>query len=420
MFDFSTVRGVTIPDGNVKKILSGNVLLWNKSRVPDGYTELDAIICYGGQWIDTGIVMDSNDEMSIDADISDLTEPTFLIMGSRGGFQDRNISFSKQSAGYGITCDFNNGDGNAYRFNTDNYTTGRYKLFCSKTKRGIVGIGENTTVCPDTFTCPSSCAVGFWGAGYSSSNIGIIGIIYDAEIKNKWHGIPCMRNSDFEIGMWDEVGERFCPNAGIGMLGGKFKTFFEGYTQLRGIQATGQQWFDLGFKASNKHRSDINIRPTARETPNAQIWFGCYDGTVNYYMGPGGSQNWDIYFANAQNNLKIPGTITSYPKMKSCQAGPTTNNSTFYVWPDTLAIPKKTFETGYDIWMFNRSSTNGQYSNLPTQGTFYTGRFKQGITPVRILYPSLRQSDNVAGILDIAHNVFYRSMTGTDFVPIYF
>ena len=135
-------------------------------------------------------------------------------------------------------------------------------------------------------------------------------------------------------------------------------------------------------------------------------------------MGPGGSGNWDIYFANAQNNLKIAGTIDTYPKMKSCQAGPTTNNSTFYVFPDTLAIPKKTFTTGYDIWMFNRSSTNGQYSNLPAVAHFYSFRCKQGSTVIRNLVPAKRNSDNVAGIYDLANDVFYTSMTGTDFVAV--
>ena len=66
-------------------------------------------------------------------------------MGARASFSSRNITFSKQGSGYGIACDFNDGDGNTYRYNVANYTTGRYKLYASKTKRGIEGLGENTT-----------------------------------------------------------------------------------------------------------------------------------------------------------------------------------------------------------------------------------------------------------------------------------
>ena len=149
--NFTNVNGIIIPDGNVKRLLSGGNVLWQKSRLPDGYIEVEAILAFGGQWINTGVTMTSEDEMFIDLDISDLSEPTYLIMGARSGFQSRNITFSKQSAGYGIACDFNNGDGNTYRYNTDQYTSGRYKLFNSKNSRGIVGIGQNDNICNDSF-----------------------------------------------------------------------------------------------------------------------------------------------------------------------------------------------------------------------------------------------------------------------------
>lgn len=417
--NFTDIKGVGIPDGDVRRILSGGSVLWNKSRLPQGYTEAEAIVCYSGQWINTGITMTSEDEMSIDIGLSDLTEPSFLIMGARSGFNSRNITFSKQGSGYGIACDFNDGSGNTYRYNTDRYQTGRYKLYASRNKRGVTGLGENSTVCPDTFTCAGPCCVGFWGAGSSAgSSIGVIGPIYGAEIKGKWHGIPAVKDSNGAVGMFDLVSQTFFPNAGIGSMSAIYKTFPAGYTQLRAVQATGQQWFDLGFKAKNTMRYDINIRPTARSEPNAQIWFGCYDGTVNFYMGPGGSRNWDIYYAANQNNMKITYDVSTYPLIKSCQGNPSTTASDFYCWPYTLAMGAKNYTTALNIWMFNRSSVNGQYSNLPAEATAYSARFRDGSTIIRDLVPALRQSDNVAGLLDLANNVFYRSMTGTELIPI--
>ena len=340
-------------------------------------------------------------------------------MGSRAGFSDRNITFSKQSTGYGIAVDFNNGNGNTYRYNAATYTTGRYKLYASKTKRGIEGVGENTTAWSGSFTCSGSCYVGFWGAGTTSgTSIGMIGRIYEAEITGKWHGIPAVRDSDGTIGMYDIVNNTFHGNAGVGCFGAVYKNFPAGYTQLRAVEATGAQYFDLGFKAKNTMRYDINIKPTARSAPNAQIWFGCYDGTVNFYMGPGGSQNWGIYYAANQNNMKIDYDTSTYPLIKSCQGNPSTSASTFYCWPKTLSMSAKTYTTGYNIWMFNRSSTNGQYSNLPAEATFYWARFREGSTTIRHLVPALRNSDNVAGIYDMANGVFYTSMTNTDFVAI--
>ena len=116
--------------------------------------------------------------------------------------------------------------------------------------------------------------------------------------------------------------------------------------------------------------------------------------------------------------MKIGYDISSYPLIKSCQGNPSTNASTFYCWPKTLAMGAKTYTTAYTIWMFNRSSTNGQYSNLPAEATFYSARFRDGSTIVRDLVPALRNSDNVAGIYDLKNDVFYTSMTETDFVAI--
>lgn len=413
--NFTNVRGILIPDGNVKRLSSNGNVLWKKSAVPDGYTEVEALIAFGGQWIDTGITLTSEDEIKIDLTISDLSEPTFLIMGSRGAYQDRNITFSKQSSGYGIVCDFNNGNGNNYRFGTDQYTTGRFQMFNNKNSRGVVGLGQNTNVCTDSFTCPGTCCVGFWGAGTSATSLGVIGGIYSAEITGKWKGVPCYRDSDGELGMYDLVHNQFHPNAGIGSFSAIYKDFTPGYTQLRAIIATGQQWFDLGFKGNQNIRIDLNLRPTALQEPDAQIWAGSYDGLVNYYIGPGGRSNFHIYWSPNVSNSYIEFTQQTYPLVKSCQAGPTKAANTFYVFPNSKSFTKSTFETSLNIWMFNRSSVNGQYSNLPARCTCYSGRFWNNTTVIRNLVPAMRNNDNEPGLLDMKNNFFYQSMTGTPF-----
>ena len=417
--NFADVKGLSIPSGSVKELRNAGGVLWRKSRVPAGYTEVEALIMYGGQWIDTGVTMTSEDAMSMDLTISDYTEPTFLIMGARTAFNERNITFSKQSSGYGICVDFNNGDANNYRCSVPTFQTGRYKLFASKSKRSVEGMAQNTNVNTSTFTCPSSCVVGFWGTGYGASNIGVIGLVYGAEIEGKWNGIPCYRDADGECGMWDAVNGQFHGNSGIGVIGAKYLDFPAGYTQLRAVQATGSQWIDLGLKGTQNTRIDINIRPTALDASDAQIWIGCYDGTVNFYIGPGGRQNWDIYWAPNSSNLRISFTQSTYPLLKTCQGGPSKAASTFYCFPATLSIPRQSnFTTTLNLWMFNRSSVNEQYSNLPAKATCYLARIMNSSTTVRRLVPAL--GNNIAGLLDLANNVFYTSITGTDLVPIMF
>lgn len=53
MFDFSGVKTLTIPEGKVVRITSGDALIWEEPRP---YTELDYIVMPSGAWFNTGVV----------------------------------------------------------------------------------------------------------------------------------------------------------------------------------------------------------------------------------------------------------------------------------------------------------------------------------------------------------------------------
>lgn len=56
MVDFSTIKGIAIPEGNVKSISSNGTILWQlKGGLPDEYQEVSYIQSNGSQYIDTGI-----------------------------------------------------------------------------------------------------------------------------------------------------------------------------------------------------------------------------------------------------------------------------------------------------------------------------------------------------------------------------
>lgn len=54
MIDFSKIKSLTIPEGNVVKIEASGVILWDKNQ--SEYTELEYIEATGTQYIDTGIL----------------------------------------------------------------------------------------------------------------------------------------------------------------------------------------------------------------------------------------------------------------------------------------------------------------------------------------------------------------------------
>lgn len=57
MVDFSTIKGITIPEGNVKSISSNGTILWklDEGGLPSEYQEVEYIQSDGNQYIDTGI-----------------------------------------------------------------------------------------------------------------------------------------------------------------------------------------------------------------------------------------------------------------------------------------------------------------------------------------------------------------------------
>lgn len=53
--DFSEVKAITIPEGNVYRILSGTTVLWERTGLPTEYQQVEYLEATGTQYIDTGI-----------------------------------------------------------------------------------------------------------------------------------------------------------------------------------------------------------------------------------------------------------------------------------------------------------------------------------------------------------------------------
>lgn len=67
MVDFSTIKGIAIPEGNVKSISSNGTILWklDEGGLPSEYQQVEYIQSNGNQYIDTGISGNANGEYEI-------------------------------------------------------------------------------------------------------------------------------------------------------------------------------------------------------------------------------------------------------------------------------------------------------------------------------------------------------------------
>lgn len=64
--DFSQVKAITIPEGNVVRILSGTTVLWERTGLPAEYQEVEYLESTGTQYIDTGIVLNNGCVITLD------------------------------------------------------------------------------------------------------------------------------------------------------------------------------------------------------------------------------------------------------------------------------------------------------------------------------------------------------------------
>ncbi len=387
------------------------------SPLPAGYTAVECLLCYSGQYVNTGITLTNEDSIEIDMELDPSISESYAIMGCRDSFDSNNFTISKQSAGYGLCVDFNNSNGNTYRYSNDNYTKGRYTIYCNKTSRGILGVGSNNTVCNDVFTCSAPCYVGYWGAGYT--NYAMIAKLYGAKIEGKFNGIPCYRDSDFVFGLFDTVSQTFFVNSGVGVFSAKFLTHPVGYTQIEYIECNGSQWFNTGVTSNGRLRFDMDCRPTALSSPESQVWFGGYNSNTskNFYVGPGGSSNYDIYYKYYSNtDIRIAYTQSTYSSIKAITAGGV-GVSNLYVFPNSgTSFTATDNDHGMTENLFSRNRTNTTLNQLPGKLKCYIVRIQKTGVNQRLYIPYKRNSDGVAGMYDLINNNFKTSMTGTDFI----
>ena len=210
--NFANVASMKIPEGEVVKITSGGVVLWElmSDGLPAGYTQCEYLQLDGGQCVDTEIVCDQNSKIEMTFTREDSSSRYLFGAESSGntasftGYQSGTSSGSwRFGAAYGRPS-----------------VTVNVKHTFTMDKDGIVMDGSryryNGTI--GTFTTPQSLVVGT--VHNTSGAIGTtlhIGKIYGFKL---WDGdelkaeyIPC-KNPQGVYGFWDNVARKFRDSDG--------------------------------------------------------------------------------------------------------------------------------------------------------------------------------------------------------------
>lgn len=214
---------ITYPTNKLQKVLlSGGC---EQRNLPSGYTQVEYLETDGNSYIDTGVLLNNTDPFDITFQSSKnaLTAPIMgAISGGTAFTANNNICVTYNIANsinsYSVYCNGAAGTASA-AWNGGNYAD-KLKHTIKYTGLNIAPTIDGVTMSqktPTTLTT-SNATVTTWLFGRNNTGSGSMaqdGVrIFDTNFYAKGHFIPCRRNSDSVLGMYDTVTGNFLTNAG--------------------------------------------------------------------------------------------------------------------------------------------------------------------------------------------------------------
>lgn len=213
MIDFTNVQSIVIPEGEVAVISRGGEILWQKSKLPFEYQEVEYIESTGTQFINTGFKPDEHSKMYLD--FYPTKSQSTCYAGCRNGESGSKFTINSGSGAknqYGGLGDSGNVTVGAFRVarHTETIENGVFTYDGAETIVSSTKIGTMTArytvylfACnTNGATLQSSCRIyscKIWDDGV---------LVFDF--------VPCCRKSDGEPGMYNLVTKKFFTNAGSG------------------------------------------------------------------------------------------------------------------------------------------------------------------------------------------------------------
>ena len=195
------------------KLTAGeNITITEAVELPEGYTLLDSVIADGNQYIDTGIIPDSDTLMNLKFKL--LQTVGIAIAGSRDDANRNNFSCFTGSTGYFFEY-FNNSNYTNYRLQVANFSANViYSASISKYSRILYNnignvVDANTRINNDNFNATRSI---YLGAVNNVDIDGFDGAFYNFQLEKNnilvANYIPCLNPQNI-AGFYDTVSETF-------------------------------------------------------------------------------------------------------------------------------------------------------------------------------------------------------------------
>lgn len=369
---------------------------FTRRELPSGYTQVEYIESSGTQYIDTGVIGRSGLEISANVEFTEVGSDTQIFIGSMKASSNRIYPYSTTKyIGYGsyVKVSFTSAVNTQY----DVYC----KLYAGEQSLMINGETIYTGTNANTYNSEYSMYL-FAGNKEGTADYKCKARIRGCKILESGtlvrDLVPCRRDSDREVGLYDMVHGTFYTNAGTGAFTCPLPLVElpQGYTQVAYIESSGTQYIDTGFTPNQDTRvvadfeltaSDATAFPFCGRTAASKNAFGLYWYTSSKFYA---------IYGSAQHAFSITEGVARH----SCDL----NKNVATINGETYTFTQEIFTSTVTMAMFARNS-GGTITKYPSI-RMYSCRIYDNGTLIRDYVPCLNVN-GAAGLYDTVNGVFY-------------
>ncbi|MBR2319517.1 MAG: hypothetical protein IKA50_01860 [Clostridia bacterium] len=419
------------------------------TKVSETYTALSYIESTGTQYIDTGVFLNQDSKVEIS-----LYNPTDFN-ASKGGA----ILFGARNGSSGTTATFTI----IANVLNKNYMRWDYGTSLLTTTDTLLTVGNHIVVKDKQYnyldnnlivTNPENDFSGSYTAHLFGTNTGgtntlpFVGKVYYCKI---WDNgsivrdfIPCRRNSDGAVGMYDKVNHVFYGNAGSGtfvageetgqVIGTGVATQFEKayigaaidvvYTVLDYIESSGTQYIVSGMQFfGDNYKIECKYDKESVDSTSAF----CTQGTTNtnnyriMCIDHDAKTDRRLFYCGEQKNAENRSIQNVFPATLNEVTIEANNGVLKYTINDNEQVTVSPVTTNFDVktdpmWIFgnNRPSETVGHQ-LSTMKCYYFRVYQDGALVCDYI-PCRRNSDGALGMYDKVNYVFYENSGSGTFV----
>ena len=217
MMDFSNIKSIVIPEGEVAVVARNGEILWQKSRLPLAYQEVEYLQSTGTQWIDTGFIAKST-MPSIKMKFRSTQYKSYYIGVHNNG--SRVAGITKSAVNTVAVVGYDRGT-TSVEVNQDAEWN---EVFIDRKSKTVTADGATVSMNGSFgWYSTNQVEVPLFGQKVAQTNVvncSKVSIayceLYDDDMTLFRNFIPCYRKSDGEAGMYDLVTDTFFTNSGTG------------------------------------------------------------------------------------------------------------------------------------------------------------------------------------------------------------